>query len=814
MNIRDTWLCTTLAISLAGFSACSPEPTKDNNHPVADWRTTRIDNTTILVQADFTAYEHSRYIAPGKSKNVGDWRWNRNFVSAARIAQASRPAIEDALTNSTNWKIDGNPTSILGYWKNATGQSRYPDAALKTNIAYAADVVYNIFLAIPKNSTTNRHPSISGPFNSLIQFSNTDLAQSPFIKVNQVGYIPSAKRKYAYVGGWLGIGGAWQPPAEATSFKVINASNDETVLIGNLVESHAEGHTPEGTPWYGENPLIADISALSTPGEYFLSIPGIGRSAIFKISNDGIRHAFATCMHGLFIQRCGCTDKRKPFTHWEDNACHTKVMRGTFPPDLDDYGGAPKKRQRHGFMDASGHAINTKHFDVIALNATGNEEVLHVHGGWHDAADYDRRPMHLRIVNNLAGLYILKPDNFHDGDLNLPENHNGIPDILDEAAWGIEHLRLSQQPDGGVGTWIESTGHPVEGMGMPSVDTSAYYISRATRASTLSYCASAALLSRLHPKLKERFLDSALKAWRFVHSHQPAEHVPMTSCINGKETQLFWTENKELPCHELLKAAINLSVATKDNHYLNDILTTEFAAAFNKTCDFSWGALKLVELESSMNPRLAPYRDRMRNIIIRGAEKQLRILNENRAYFTTWHAPWKNPSTGGMAWGNSLPFNSADWIIVAHAITKERKYIDAAQLLFDFHCGCNPSGMTLTTGLGDVYPISILHLHSSADNIAEVAPGITPYCLSSRLPKADNELVHTDAEQKLWPIWRRHPNLESLSIATSEFTVYETIGPSAIITGYLMDTFLDGSHHAMKEPANDVRQLRGYWTIP
>ena len=39
----------------------------------------------------------------------------------------------------------------------------------------------------------------------------------------------------------------------------------------------------------------------------------------------------------------------------------------------------------------------------------------------------------------------------------------------------------------------------------------------------------------------------------------------------------------------------------------------------------------------------------------------------------------------------------------------------------------NPQGVTLTSGLGRVYPVAFLDLPSYVDGIAEYVPGITPY---------------------------------------------------------------------------------------
>lgn len=62
----------------------------------------------------------------------------------------------------------------------------------------------------------------------------------------------------------------------------------------------------------------------------------------------------------------------------------------------------------------------------------------HVCGSWRDAGDFDRRTYHFQVVDSLLSIYLLFPENFKDAQLDLPESGNGIPGIIDEAAWGVE----------------------------------------------------------------------------------------------------------------------------------------------------------------------------------------------------------------------------------------------------------------------------------------------------------------------------------------------------------------------------------------
>ena len=80
-------------------------------------------------------------------------------------------------------------------------------------------------------------------------------------------------------------------------------------------------------------------------------------------------------------------------------------------------------------------------------------------GGHHDAGDYNPRS-HIDVAQTLLDAYELAPRKFSDGQLNIPENHNGIPDIVDEALWALKLWIGLQDDDGGVFNGTESDGDP------------------------------------------------------------------------------------------------------------------------------------------------------------------------------------------------------------------------------------------------------------------------------------------------------------------------------------------------------------------
>ena len=620
---------------------------------------------------------------------------------------------------------------------------------------------------------------------------------SPLFKVNQVGYLPHAP-KFAYVGAWLGPAfGAWRPKRPMTSWELVDARSGKTVPLhgGNAAPRLRvpDGFTQEGVPFTGEETYEIDFSSVTNEGRYFVRIPDVGRSREFRIAADAAEVAFRVHMGGLYQKRCGIA-KEEPYTHWTAGACHAEVVRGTFASDEGKL--TPK----------------AKWFDIIRENTDWEHgEKMYLAGGWHDAADYDRRPMHLNIVNDLCAVYLMRPTNFRDGQLAIPENANGIPDILDEAEWGLRHLLAGQQSDGGVGTWIESVGHPGPG-NVAEKDSMKYALAQATRRSSLMYAAHAALLARCHPSFRGKYLESAKRAWDFALREQPRSKV-----YKVKGANVVWEEDLDLPASYLVKAAVNLHALTGKDRYI-DAVTRDWPRIDKDRSKNAWGWLPLLfagERTFGYPKALEPFFKKWEQSKLNAAKGVLEQIETSYAYRAPWWAPQKG-WVNAMGTGHSLPLVRAQYLVFAHQVTGERKYLDAISIANDFHNGCNPQGTTLTSALGEVYPVAFLDLPSYVDGIAEYVPGITPYRWTYALPRRFVEMVWGGDRQRAakWPIWRRWGNLESQTVGASEYTVWETIAPAAAVTGYLMSPDAAAPLCPQRLPARKVSDLSGYWLLP
>ena len=630
---------------------------------------------------------------------------------------------------------------------------------------------------------------------------------SPLFKVNQVGYLPHAP-KFAYVGAWLGPAfGAWRSKKSMTGWQLVAEKTGEVAFDSREppVKRVVDGQTKEGVPFTGEETYEMDFSSVTNEGVYFVRIPDVGRSASFCIAAAAAEDAFRVHMGGLYQKRCGIA-KEEPYTHWTAGACHTEVVRGRFAPE-------------EGKLEPK----TARWFDVIRHNTDWEHgERLHLVGGWHDAADYDRRPAHLNIVNDLCAVYLMRPQNFRDGQLSIPENANGIPDILDEAEWGLRHLLAGQQENGGVGTWIESTGHPGPG-NVAAKDPMRYALSRATRRSSLMYAAHAALLVRCHAAFRGKYLESAKRAWDFAMASRPATDVFTVKRTTGRlffkrteSSNVVWKESEGLPAAYLVKAAVNLHALTGDRRYF-DPVERDPKRLMDELNRSGWSWIPLLY----SGERTFGYPKVLEKYFSRWDQRTVNVAKEIRTQMKTayaYRAPWWAPQKGWchtMGWGQCHPLRRAQYLVAAHGMTGDSSYIEGASLANDFHNGCNPQGTTLTSGLGEVYPVAFLDLPSYVDGIAEYVPGLSPYRWNYGMPWKAVEMVFGGDKRRAsqWPIWRRWGNLENQTVAASEYTVWETIAPAASVTGYLL-TPSGPPPPKRPPPAQDLRDLPGYWLLP
>ena len=217
---------------------------------------------------------------------------------------------------------------------------------------------------------------------SLCVLFSLSLSAQTWVRVNQVGFLPKDVKNAVLI----------STDEVEGDFEVCDALTDEVVFRG-------KGESVGGSKWALKSGYRLDFSSLEREGGYYIVSNGV-KSVTFRIAPDvydGIADFLLVYMRQ---QRCG----DNPFL---DTLCH-------------------------------------QHDGYIVDHPTRSGEKIDVRGGWHDATDYlQYTTTSATTIYHMLFAYENAADKsvFKDlYDATGRPGANGIPDILDEAKWGLDWL--------------------------------------------------------------------------------------------------------------------------------------------------------------------------------------------------------------------------------------------------------------------------------------------------------------------------------------------------------------------------------------
>ncbi|RIV21479.1 cellulase [Fibrisoma montanum] len=513
---------------------------------------------------------------------------------------------------------------------------------------------------------------------------------SESIRLNQIGFYPSAPKKAVVVG------------ESGATFQVATSDLKTVVFTGTL-------SAPQTNPLSGKVNRMANFSAVTKPGTYVVVVPGMGHSYPFEIKPNVHQAVAAGSIKGFYYQRVSVDLPARYAGKWSRPAGH-----------------ADSRALVHASAASPGRPENT----VIASSR-----------GWYDAGDYNRYIVNSGItMGTLLSLYEDFPAYTTSLKVDIPESGNQLPDLLDEALWNLRWMLTMQDPaDGGV--YHKLTNAKFDGMVMPDKATKDRYVVQKSTAATLDFAAVMAQASRVFrrnsrtvPGLADSCLTAAVKAWNWARQNPAVlyEQEAMNRQFDPDVSTGAYGDRDV--SDEWIWAAAELYVTTKDDAYY----TAVNLYPDDKTPLPSWNQVRTLGYYT-----LARFAD---NLTATG-KKDVPALKKRLTLFADGliQGTDQNPygtvmgkSARDYIWGSSsVAANQGIALIQAYRLTNDRSYLGHALANLDFLLGRNATGYSFLTGFGDKPVMHPHHRPSVADGVDEPVPGLLSGGPNGNAPKQD-----------------------------------------------------------------------------
>ena len=524
------------------------------------------------------------------------------------------------------------------------------------------------------------------PFVSILSFMFLSIYSSHaqvYLRVNQVGYHPDD----------IKIAVAFTDNQVKGSFIVIDQASGKTVLEAPMEKSEPRGW---GNFTYY---FKLDFSQVEIPGHYRIKIPATGNiSQPFQIGDDVFNNCADTMLVFMRQQRCGYN----PLLNME---CHRKDGKTMYGPMPDS-----------NYIDVS--------------------------GGWHDAGDQLK---YLITASNATARMLMAwkatpeifPDRVGASGRSCP---NGIPDVLDEAKWGLDWIHRLHPAPGQLFHQVADDRDHISWK-WPDRDSSDYgwgrgehrvvyfatgkpqglkkYQSEATGIANLAGRSAAAMAlgydiwkNDLHdPVFAAKCLEAALDLYN-MGKKQEGFQQGNSYGAPYRYMEDTWADDMEW-------GAVELYRVTGDQGYLDD--AARYALMAGNT---SW-----MNLDSAEHYRYYPFANIAHYVLYRYADNELKekLAGFYRDNFRKiFQRAGKNPFSAGVSFiwcSNNLVANLIIQILLYEEMTGDMQYHDLMLAHRDWLFGRNPWGTSMFTGIpaGGEYPEDV---HTSVWYLTrEMVPG-------------------------------------------------------------------------------------------
>ncbi len=551
------------------------------------------------------------------------------------------------------------------------------------------------------------------------------------IKTNQVGYSGLSKTRFANFAIWLGDGGSKKIEGKLPTYTVVEEFTGKNIASGSLKEMGNDQSS-------GDYVYRIDLSKVPEGGPYKIIVKGYGASYPFGVGGDFSRRLGHTSFRSLYHQRCGVQIMWPYAWNIRMKPCHEDIYL-TYAPIAE-----------------------------ARLKVEGTEPKIKAWGGYHDAGDADRRTYHMDVTSALLTIYEAFPEYFTDDQFNIPdrfdENHNiigkcnGIPDIIDEAAWGAMFWEYVQEKDGSFMWGTETMGYSP----FTTYDREDHLFgSEKIDARTAAWASGmfmhlARIIKPYQPEHSTELIARAEKAYKAAGENMAATH------------KMYFNVEKYLltgdaEAHNYVKAH------AMDVNGIVDTYNAGTEAFAEKAWMASYFYSYIIAKDRPTDATTVKiFTDALKNT----ADKQLGYLAGN-AYpvGTPMRLSW---------WGSNVAQGQYAFpVILLWKLTGEQKLIDGVSQMMDYALGLNPMGKCFMTGLG-FNRVHNPHDRESAYTIEQgwgPRPGILVFGpgLITRSGVSHPAIVHNETPRERIYIDNRG------AISQSEFTIYQSLCfPAAI----------------------------------
>ena len=426
-----------------------------------------------------------------------------------------------------------------------------------------------------------------------------------------------------------------------------------------------------------------------TPGRYYLyNKETTVKSFPFDIQDDVYARAANVLTRMFYYQRTGIDWNEKYAGKWARPAYNSieEMTKGTL----------------HSWAGGAWTSIGGPQTDPTPYD---------VRGGWYDAGDPNKYTKNESMAHDiLLVAYDLNKANLKDGDLDIPESGNGVPDLVDEARFTTDYLMRIQLPDGRVFDRV-ALGARYDLETDKKTDP-ATEIAEPCSGATLCSCGALAYAAAVWQEggwdkdYAKKCLDAALLSWNYMKAHPSPWPVtvggkpkPIGSIDGGYDDEERW---RALAAAALYRATGEPGYKMIAELWLKDFIAKAKTARGNEVVELGYKSYNDLVAHVYMtgkdpDPALMSGYGTLMADQAKACRDQVGRMNKTYAYgagLPNYH--WG--ATGGLT-------SRAAWMLwwARNFAPKSElsSYVQAAHEYLQFLFGRNPRRMTYVTNLGD-----------------------------------------------------------------------------------------------------------------